>query len=382
MQISVVDSLSHVPAQDWNQLSDQGNPFVRHEFLAGLERTGCVSEKSGWLPRHILLYSGHERQRQLLGAVPMYLKFHSYGEYVFDWAWANAYQRAGMEYYPKLVAAVPFTPATGPRILLHPRAASEDAHLRLIDEALNQARDSGASSLHWLFTSRSLTDRLEQRGMMRRTGHQFHWRNNGFSGFAEFLDAFSSTHRKKIKRERRRVREAGVRLEIRTGAELEARDWDQFYEFYFSTIANHGAIPYLSREFFYQLGRTMPQAIVMVFAVHDGRVVAGALNLRGEQALYGRYWGCLEDYHSLHFETCYYTPIEYCLEQGIHRFEAGAQGEHKLKRGFLPQPTYSAHWLAQPAFADAVADFLKRERQGEADYVQHLNERSPFRQAN
>jgi predicted N-acyltransferase len=378
MEITVIDHLAEVDASAWNTLAGDDNPFLRYEFLDSLERSGCVGGESGWQPQHLLARVNNGSQR-LLGAVPLYLKHHSYGEYVFDWAWADAYARAGLEYYPKLVAAVPFTPATGNRILVDDDADSHAVAGALSDGARAHAERIGASSLHWLFTPEAQTDLLERRGLMRRVGNQFHWRNHGFRDFGDFLAAMSAAKRKKIKRERRRVADAGVVVEVRGGGELGERDWDMFYRFYLSTIRSHGAMAYLNREFFLELGRRMPERIVMTLALHNGRQVAAALNLLGRDTLYGRYWGALEDFHSLHFETCYYRAIEYCIEQGLERFEAGAQGEHKLSRGFLPTPTYSAHWLRHPQFSRAVADYLAREREGMAHYAEELDAHSPFR---
>jgi predicted N-acyltransferase len=379
MEITVIDRLAEVDASSWNALAGDNNPFVRYEFLDSLERTGCVGADSGWRPQHLLAHGGTGNQ-ELLGAAPLYLKFHSYGEYVFDWAWADAYARAGLEYYPKLVSAVPFTPVTGPRLLTAAnREPAATAALAAAANALAERLD--ASSVHWLFTTDADTAMLEDRGLMRRVGNQFHWQNDGYRDFDDFLGTMSAAKRKKIRRERRRVTEAGVQLEVRAGAELEEQHWDAFYRFYLSTVRNHGAIAYLNREFFSEIGQRMPERIVMTLALHAGRYVAAALNLLGRDTLYGRYWGALEDFHSLHFETCYYRAIEHCIEHGLARFEAGAQGEHKLSRGFLPTPTYSAHWLRHPQFAHAVADYLARERTGMAHYAEELTSHSPFKRA-
>jgi predicted N-acyltransferase len=380
MELTVIDRLAEVDASAWNALAGEDNPFLRFEFLDSLERCGCVGGDTGWQPQHLLLRADNGT-RGLLGAVPLYLKYHSYGEYVFDWAWADAYARAGLEYYPKLVAAVPFTPATGRRLLVGGDGNDRAVAAALADGARAHAERVDASSVHWLFTPTAETELLEGRGLMRRVGNQFHWHNDNYRDFDHFLGALSASKRKKIKRERRRVEEAGVVMEVRGGAELQERHWDAFYRFYLSTIRSHGAIAYLSREFFFELGRRMPERIVMTLALHEGRHVAAALNFRGSDTLYGRYWGALEDFHSLHFETCYYRTIDYCIGQRLARFEAGAQGEHKLSRGFLPTPTYSAHWLRHPQFARAVADYLERERAGMAHYADELDAHSPFRTA-
>jgi uncharacterized protein len=388
MHLSVIESLDDLPnppgvitAAAWNALVGEDNPFLRYEFLSALERTACVGAASGWQPRHLVAHADGPLTGELLGAVPLYLKHHSYGEYVFDWAWANAYARSGLEYYPKLVAAVPFTPVTGPRLLCV-GADSDDIATRLIQGALTLAQETGASSLHWLFTNEKDTKRLEGHGLMQRTACQFHWSNPGYRDFDEFLSGFTSSKRKKIKRERRHVREAGIEMEVLTNEDITPAHMDRFHAFYRSTIEAHGAIPYLSRDFFHALGETMSENIVLILARHGKEPVAGALNLRGRDTLYGRYWGCLKDFHSLHFETCYYAAIEYCIAQKLSRFEAGAQGEHKIARGFMPTVTYSMHWLAQPQFARAVADFLEHEKNGVQYYMDELHERTPFKEQN
>lgn len=379
MYARIAHSFHEVSADDWNALALHGNPFLRHEFFTALEDSGATQRATGWEPQPLLLWDDGDAAR-LVGAVPLFRKHHSYGEYVFDWAWADAYARAGLAYYPKLVAGVPFTPVGGARLLIHPEAPQEDVATHLIRAALDHANSSGVSSLHWLFTSATDTERLAAHDQLIRNGYQFHWENAGYRQFDDFLAGLSAQKRKKIKRERRFVREAGVQMDIVCGPEIDRDLWGLFFDFYQRTIRKHGALPYLSREFFFLLGERLPQAVVLILARHGGRVVAAALNLRGHDTLYGRYWGGEEGYHSLHFETCYYRAIEYCIEQGLKRCEAGAQGEHKLARGFLPTPTHSAHWLRHPQFSAAVADFLDRERAGVGAYVHELHEHSPFKQ--
>ena len=382
MYVSVIDNLEKISASDWNALAGESNPFLRHEFLSALESTGCVSAKTGWQPQYLVVNSDGANKGRLLGALPMYLKNHSYGEYVFDWAWANAYQHAGINYYPKLVVSVPFTPATGPRLLSIAGAESVAIKKMLVGGALDLMQERLASSLHWLFVTPEDARLLEADGHLLRTGFQFHWSNPGYRDFDDFLSTFTAQKRKKIKRERRYVHEAGITMEVLTGASISSMHWDVFYEFYRSTIRAHGAIPYLTREFFNKLGETMRDRIAFVFARHGAEYVAGALNLRGADTLYGRYWGCRGEFHSLHFETCYYTAIEFAIAQGISYFEAGAQGEHKLARGFTPVITYSAHRLAHPQFSRAVADYLARERLDVASFVDELNEHVPFKTEN
>lgn len=373
MEIQVLESLSQIDADAWDALAQP--PFSRHAFLAALETSGCVAAATGWQPQHIAL----REDGVLIGAVPLYLKHHSYGEYIFDWAWANAYARAGEPYYPKLTAAVPFTPVTGPRLLIHPRADRARVSSTLIDAVQARADATAASSIHWLFTTEADNAALTHAGFMARLGYQFHWQNQGHRDFDGFLTQFTADKRKKIKRERRYVREAGVELEVRTGAAIDESHWHTFFAFYRATAQKHGAIAYLNLAFFLEVGRRMANDAVLILARHGGEYIAGALNFKNDTTLYGRYWGSLASFHSLHFETCYYRAIEYCLEAGLDRFEAGAQGEHKLSRGFLPTPIYSAHWLRHAQFSRAVADFLDREHNGMEYYMNELNEHSPFR---
>lgn len=379
MYLSTVHSLAAIAPEQWNRVAG-ANPFLRHEFLVALERTGCVGAETGWEPVHLVLHADAPGRGELLGAVPLYIKHHSYGEYVFDWAWADAYHRHGRSYYPKLVAAVPFTPATGPRLLIAPHTASDRIAARLVAGTREVADEYGASSLHWLFHTAAEHQFLGGHQFLQRTGCQFHWSNPGYRDFDDFLAAFTSHRRKNIRRERRQVRDAGVTLEVLSGRAVTSELWNTFYRFYRSTIRAHGGVPYLTREFFPTLGATMPEHVVLVVAWRGRDCVAAALSLRGGDCLYGRYWGGQAGISGLHFETCYYTPIDYCIAGGIARYEAGAQGEHKLARGFMPVPTYSTHWLRDAAFRRAVADFLQREQGSVEYYMDELNEHSPFRE--
>lgn len=377
MRTSVVHSLAAVSAAAWNGLARR-HPFVRHEFLHALERSGCVGGDTGWEPHYVLL---HDAGGTLVGATPLYLKYHSYGEYVFDWAWAEAHQRHGYPYYPKLIAAVPFTPATGPRLLVDNTAADADAiRARLFAAAREAADRLGCSSLHWLFTDAEDGAWLAQQPVMQRTGYQFHWSNRGYENFDDYLAVFTADRRKKIKQERRYVRQAGVQVEVIPGNEASSTHWDTLYHYYCQTIRRHGAMPYLNRDFFHLLGDTLPTQTVLVFAHRERQPVAAALNVRGDDTLYGRYWGGEPGINALHFETCYYTPIEYCIAHRLARFEAGAQGEHKLARGLAPTRTFSFHWLRHAPFQHAVADFLTRERRGVEHYLDELNDHMPFKQ--
>lgn len=370
--IQALDTLAEVPAPEWNALAGR-HPFLSHEFLHALEATGCVGGDSGWQPCHLAL----RRNGRLAAAMPLYLKFHSYGEYVFDWAWADAYQRHGLHYYPKLVSAVPFTPVTGPRLL----AATDHDRNALCAAALDMARDSGVSSLHCLFPTEAETPAFESAGFMLRTTVQFHWGNQGYASFEDFLARMNHEKRKKIRQDRRRVRDAGITYRHLSGAQAQPADWRFFVECYNRTYRAHHSTPYLNFAFFSRLAECMPEALLLVIGHRDGAPVAAALNVLGDDAVYGRYWGTREFHSGLHFETCYYQAIEFCIERGIATFEGGAQGEHKLARGLLPVRTTSAHWLAHPEFSDAVARFLDRESRGIGQYVDELHEHSPYKSA-
>jgi uncharacterized protein len=368
--VEITTTLGSVAADDWNRLAGD-NPFLRHEFLHALHESGCASGATGWAPHYLLLRAASA----LVGAMPLYLKSHSYGEYVFDWAWADAYHRHGFDYYPKLVSAVPFTPVMGPRVL----AAHPEQRRTLIAAALAVAKESDASSLHCLFPTPGEAAELHDAGLTLRHGVQFHWCNRDYADFEAFLAGMNHEKRKKIRQERRRVREAGIEFEWITGSAISDSDWQFLNRCYRDTYRRHHSTPYLSLGFFRELGRTMADHVVLIIAVRGGRRIAASLNLRGSRHLYGRYWGALEHHPGLHFETCYYQGIEYCIAQRLTTFEGGAQGEHKIARGLLPVETRSAHWLAHPQFAAAVENFLSRERAGIADYVDELNDRSPFK---
>ena len=368
--VRVVGSLDSVDPQEWNALAG-GQPFVRHEFFSALIDTGCAAAASGWLPRFLLL----RRAGALVGAMPLFAKSHSYGEYVFDWAWADAHERHGVQYYPKLLCAVPFTPVRGTRVL----GVGVAEKRLLIEAALELARES--SSLHVLFPREEEAELLAAQGMMLRRNVQFHWRNQGYADFEAFLARLSHARRKNIRQERRRVREAGVAFRWLEGGAIERRHWEYFLRCYRGTYAAHRSRPYLSLEFFLRLGASLPEHTALLLAERDGHPVASALFLADGRSLYGRYWGATERIALLHFECCYYQAIEYAIRRGLEVFEGGAQGEHKLFRGLLPVETVSAHWLAHPRFARAVEDFLEREGAGIARYVDELCEHSPFKRA-
>jgi predicted N-acyltransferase len=372
MQARLARRLAEVGADDWNALSGGAYPFLRHEFLSALEEQGCLGAQIGWVPRHLLLEDDAGR---LLAACPMYLKFNSFGEFVFDWAWAEAYQRAGLDYYPKLVVAAPFTPATGPRLLMAPeqRPRAED----LIEAALAAARAEGASSLHWLFATDAAL--LESPRLLKRLGYQFHWENRDYADFEDFLARLTAKRRKEIHRERRQVREAGVELIRLRGDAVEPERWRTVHELYCATFAKHGNYPALSAAFFREIAASMGGQVMLVLALRRGEAVGAAYFLVGADALYGRYWGCWEEIPGLHFEACYYQGIEYCIENGLRRFEPGAQGEHKISRGFLPTPTWSAHWIGDPGFRKPIARFLEQETAAVRGYMAELTARSPFK---
>jgi hypothetical protein len=372
VSIRVARSLADVDAAEWNALLTAGEPFLRHEFLRALEESGCATPGTGWDP-HFLLH--RDRTGRLDGAMPLYLKAHSWGEFVFDFAWAEAYHRAGLRYYPRLVSAIPFTPATGPRVL----AQSDAVAASLIGAAGGLARELGASSLHVLFPAPGDRERLLGAGLLPRLDCQYHWRNEGHADFEAWLGSFASEKRKKVRRERRRVAESGVTCHRLPGAELDAETLDTVYRLHALTFARYGNAPYLNADFFVRLARALPEALVVELAELGGEPVACAVSLRGPDALYGRYWGVAGDFPGLHFDLCYYRGIEFCLAEGLARFEPGTQGEHKLLRGFVPTPVWSMHEIVDPRFAAPIAAWLARERRRRrrwfAEAVRHL----PFR---
>jgi uncharacterized protein len=374
--VKVVSTLSDIPAAAWDACAGSDNPFVSHAFLEALEASGSATGESGWLPQHLAL---EDERGTLLGAVPLYLKSHSYGEYIFDWGWASAYERAGGRYYPKLQCAVPFTPVTGPRLLLRPDAP-EAAADTLVAAMVELARRHKVSSLHVTFPTEPEWQRLGEAGFLQRIGQQFHWQNEGYGSFDEFLEALNSRKRKQIRRERRDALQGGIEIEMLTGADIKSAHWDTFYRFYRSTSDRKWGEAYLTRRFFDLLGERMAERVLLVMAKKGGRYVAGALNLFGSETLFGRNWGCLGDFPFLHFEACYYRAIDFAIARGLKRVEAGAQGQHKIQRGYLPTPVYSAHWIRDPGFARAVADFVKRERHALESEMEQLEETlSPFR---
>ena len=375
----IASSLSDIGQAAWDELvalQDEPNPFLSHAFLHALHESGSATPETGWQPQYIVLYEpdGADGER-LAAALPLYVKGHSYGEYVFDWAWADAYARNGLEYYPKLLAAIPFTPVTGPRLM----ARDDAARAALVDVLLAVQQSSDVSSTHILFPPGAQAKQLEDAGYLLRSGVQFHWENAGYATFDDFLATLEQKKRKNIRAERRKVREAGVALRRVRGADITADEWRFFSRCYRRTYAEHHSSPYLNLDFFRRIGAAMPDNLLLVVAERDGVPIAASLVVHDATTLYGRYWGALEHVPCLHFETAYYQPLEFCIEQGIAAFEGGAQGEHKMARGFLPTRTWSAHWLKHPSFADAVERFLEREAGGIDEYIDELNDRSPFK---
>ena len=401
LRLQLVDDPTTIDPAAWDSLLARQRtptPFMRHAYLAALHSSGSAVPDTGWTPRFVLLWRGPEDNAELVAACPLYLKAHSYGEYVFDWAWANAYAEHGLRYYPKALVAVPFTPVPGSRLLARDTAARQALVGALIDlcEALE------LSSLHVLYGDADDLAACANAGMMQRQQVQFHWTNaepgtgHPFKDFDDFLASLSQEKRKKIRQERRKVAEAGVSFRWARGADIKAQDWAFFYRCYERTYLEHGNAPYLTPAFFESMARDMAEDWVLFVAEHEGRPIASSLiavragvssaegrfdSNAAESVAYGRYWGALARVDSLHFEACYYQPLQWCIEHGVARFEGGAQGEHKMARALMPVSTPSAHWLAHPAFADAVERFLARESEGMADYLSHLDERSPFRHA-
>ena len=371
--LKIIGDLAEIPAAQWDALAGN-DPFLSHAYLHALQESGCATAQFGWQARFITLW----QDERLLGAMPLYLKMNSYGEHVFDFAWAEAYQRNGLRYYPKLVCTVPFTPVTGRRLL----ADTPEVKSLLLKGALEYAGDGAGmsvSSLHCLFLDEADTREAQAQGMMLRQDVQFHWRNPGYLDFDEYLAALSRDKRKRIKQERRRVQEAGITLQCVTGEHATREQWAFFASCYAHTRQMHHSPPALNEDFFLRIGATMPEQTLLVIASREGRMIASALNLFTGDVLYGRSWGAFEYHPGLHFEACYYQAIEFCIARNIRTFEGGAQGEHKLARGFLPVTTRSAHWLAHPQFSRAVENYLQQETGAILEYVEELNERSPFR---
>jgi hypothetical protein len=375
--IDVVDSFSDLDATQWNALSQGRHPFLRYEFLHALENSGSACAETGWTPRHLVL---RDHGGAVMAALPLYLKSHSWGEFVFDQPWAQAYHQAGLSYYPRLVACVPFTPVTGPRILCRPDQDRRQAESQLLSRARQVAVEEGASSIHILFPEQKEIAAYERENLLAREDCQFHWHNRGYSDFDDFLSFLTSARRKKLKRERRKVLESGFTFKTLAGPAIEPELLDTVYQLHASTFAARGQAPYLAPGFFREVIATMADAVVLLLALKNGIVEACAICFRDADTLYGRYWGSRNYYDSLHFETCYYQGIDYCIQHGLKRFEPGAQGEHKLTRGFAPAVTRSFHWLDDDLFRDAISRHLDRERQWVNRYITEARRKLPYRQ--
>lgn len=375
MRSAVHKRIADVDARQWNALNGTEVPFLRHEFLAALEHTGCIGTGTGWEPRYITLSDQHG----LAAAVPAFAKSHSYGEFVFDFGWAQAYTRLGRNYYPKLTIAVPFTPATGPRLLVRNGLDVASTTKKLVRAIEDFTAQYELSSAHALFLDEPGRAACEGAGWLLRRDCQFHWTNRGYETFDAYLDTFRADKRKKARRERRRVAEAGVTFDTRLGGDLDGRLLDRIYAFHRDTFLRHGHEPYLSRAFFGEIARTLGDALMVKVAMHSGKAVAAAIFLRSDDALFGRYWGAAADYHSLHFEACYHQGVEFCIEHGLKRFEPGTQGEHKVARGFEPVLTWSAHFIADRRFRAAVEDYLGREGAAIDAYAAEVREHVPYR---
>ncbi len=377
LSVRFLHSISDVDGAQWNALVGDDYPFLRHAFLLALEQSGCVSARSGWQPMHALIERGPGSAP--LACMPLYAKTNSMGEYVFDWSWADAYSRHGLDYYPKLLTAIPFTPCAGPRLCVDKSLSLDIAVPLLFDAVRKLAGERNASSWHVLFPAPELRDRLTSAGLQMRTGCQYQWFNAGYRDFEHFLESFSSRKRKNLRKERARVAEKDLTFEVLEGAAITDEDWQRFYRFYQSTYLVRGRAPYLNLAFFTQLGRAMPERLLLILARKDGEALAGALFFKGADTLYGRYWGCTEEFQFLHFETCYYQGIDYCIRHGIARFDSGAQGEHKIQRGFKPVHTWSSHWIRHADFARAIAHFVQDEAKHIDAYVAQATEFLPFR---
>ena len=376
MKITFLDSIQEVSKEEWERVLNSDYPFLKYDFLKTLEITKCVSPEQGWTPLHLVVSSDEE----ILALMPLYIKTDSQGEFIFDWSWADAYYRNGLDYYPKLVSSIPFTPASGPRILISSKARSSEI-IKEVSHALKQVtKDSNFSSVHILLAGKDEITNFSDQDFSLRTSYSFHWFNKDYTSFNHFLEDMTSRQRKNIKKERNKIIEQGISLIRVTGNEITLEMIESFYQFYQVTYLKRGMRGYLNFEFFKKIVETIPESIMLVLAQNpSGQYVAGALNFFDQEKLYGRYWGCLEEYDSLHFETCYYQGIEFCIDEKLHSFDPGVQGEHKIKRGFCPIETFSAHWIKDLRFKEAIDDFLDREREHVLEYNQDRRALLPFK---
>ena len=381
LDLKFVDSIATIGAEDWNSLAGIENPFTRYEFLWALEKTGCTTQATGWEPHHVAVYSvqSDAESRELVAVMPLYQKTNSYGEYVFDWSWASAYQNYGLNYYPKFVSAVPFTPSHGTRLFTGDSVNRDDIVKLIFEELKSKAESIEASSWHILFPTEDENKLFETIGIPARTACQFHWFNRDYSSFDDFLATLNSRKRKNIRRERKKVAERGTRFETLNAADISLEHWNTFYQFYQSTYMMRGMQGYLSQDFFAELAQSMPEQLFMIVALDGESIIAAALFFRNNEKVFGRYWGSAQNYQFLHFETCYYQGQEYCIEHKLQSFDSGAQGEHKIQRGFEPITTYSNHWIANEGFAQAINKFLDEERSHIEQYQKGAATLLPFK---
>ncbi|CAH9018666.1 GNAT family N-acetyltransferase [Candidatus Nitrosacidococcus sp. I8] len=374
----ITQSIQSVAANQWNELVGTDNPFLRYEFFIALEVGNCLGSHIGWFPQYLL---GKDLEDNLIGAAPLFLKTNSFGEFVFDYPWIEAWEQMVGRYYPKLVVAIPFSPVTGARLLLRSDVRGEVAQ-SFVQQVIILAKKWGVSSLHWLFPPEQELSSLTQGGYVQRLGYQFHWHNQGYHNFDEFLETLTSKRRKEVRRERKQVQEQGITISIIHGNEVTESHWQAMYQFYLATFEEKGNYPALSLDFFKSLGESMGDSVILMLAKNSQQNwIAGAFYLRSHTTLYGRYWGCMENVPGLHFELCYYQGINYCIDHKIHAFEPGAQGEHKISRGFLPTSTWSAHWFSHPEFQNLVAQFFIKERKAVIQDMAELSKHSPYKQS-
>ncbi|PCJ43582.1 MAG: GNAT family N-acetyltransferase [SAR86 cluster bacterium] len=371
-----LDSITDIAPDDWNKLVGSDYPFLQHAFLFALEKSGCTSVRSGWKPLHLVIKNNAGK---LLALMPLYLKNNSMGEYVFDWSWADAYSQHGLEYYPKLVTSIPFTPSTGPRVCIDSAENKQEILTEIVKIVQQKALTLQASSWHILFPEKNFSDQLTDLGMPQRQGCQYQWFNKNYADFEAFLQSFSSRKRKNLKKERKKVQENNIQFEWLNGNEVTPEQWQSFYRFYQNTYLVRGRSAYLNLPFFLELARLMPDQILLVMAKKDDAYIAGALSFKDNNALYGRYWGCDEEWQFLHFETCYYQGIEYCIKHKLQKFDSGAQGEHKIQRGFEPVFTFSNHWISHPQFSAAINQFIEEEKDHLSQYQQLAEKHLPYK---
>lgn len=377
MKISFVNKIQDIGKQRWNHLTGTENPFLRYEFLSALETHHCVGEEQGWIPQHVLVENTHNNQ--ILAVMPLYLKYNSYGELVFDWSWADAYHQVGRQYYPKLVSAIPYTPVTSPRLFVAPDQDESLIKSEIIRALKQVAQNNELSSIHCLFPPKASCDDFEKQGFVSRLGCQFHWHNHNYASFDDFLADFASRKRKNIKKERKKCLDNNVTFEILTGSDIAPELWPTIYHFYQKTFIEKGGYASFTQAFFEEISQTMGDQLLVVLAVHKGKYVASAISYQNRHALYGRHWGCSEHFDSLHFETCYYQGIDYAIKHKLQLFEPGAQGEHKVSRGFVPTETWSTHWIKDEDFRTAIYQFVAREKEYMQQYIAELTEHLPFK---